>query len=180
MAQAKRRSLLRPGGDVRRLTHDQASELGIGAARFFEPGWDGSDEPVFFDSEEQREEAWRLHGERIAATWGELFRRPNGYWWYERDEDSPRGGVNEIVRLAELGELTPEELAEMPKHFSPPFRREILVTAVEALPAPAVRALIQAPGLYTGLTSLGIQHFRGQLAAAVRGELDLLLGRSAD
>ncbi|HUE96842.1 MAG TPA: hypothetical protein VMN39_09290, partial [Longimicrobiaceae bacterium] len=51
--------------DVRKLSNNQESELGTGAARYFAQDWGGSDSPVFFASEEVRREAWRLHGQRI-------------------------------------------------------------------------------------------------------------------
>ena len=63
-------------------------------------------------SEKQLEVAWEAYGEEIMG-WqrpGEPW-RPLGYWRFVLGEYPPRPRDSETIRLAELGELSDEEIA---------------------------------------------------------------------
>ena len=64
-------------------------------------------------SDEDLELGWRYRGERIMEDHrGRPGTRPWGWWVFEVGEDPPPRAL-EAVRLAELGELTREELAAL-------------------------------------------------------------------
>ena len=55
---------------------------------------------------------WRRDRDRLLTDSGRVGARPWGWWRFEAREPRP-SGADEAVRLAELGELTVEELAAM-------------------------------------------------------------------
>jgi hypothetical protein len=59
--------------------------------------------------------AWELHGARLLAGYnGPPGTRPWAYWVFDLGEEKPQGEWDaEALRLAELGELRPDELAEL-------------------------------------------------------------------
>jgi hypothetical protein len=63
-------------------------------------------------TDEELESAWRMHHDEIMGYRRPVGWRPWAWWVFERDEEPPphEPGAEEI-RLAELGELTNEELA---------------------------------------------------------------------
>jgi hypothetical protein len=70
----------------------------------------GPEDDDLTDSE--LELGWRLHGARLLSNTRQHCYRPWGWWVFEVGEDPPPTGERE-VRLAELEELTDEELAEL-------------------------------------------------------------------
>jgi len=57
---------------------------------------------------------WHYRRKQMMADHGRSHGRPPwGWWWFEAGEEQPRPWAAETVRLAELGELTSEELAAL-------------------------------------------------------------------
>jgi len=72
--------------------------------------------PTDFDNvtDEELELGWQLQGERLTGYGRIVGTRPWGYWVFDLGVDKPAGGPEvETVRLAELGELTADELAAL-------------------------------------------------------------------
>jgi len=74
--------------------------------------------PTTFEADPTVEElgvAWELHGARLMADYnGPPGTRPWAWWTFNLGEEMPQGGWDaEAIRLAELGELRPDELAAL-------------------------------------------------------------------
>jgi hypothetical protein len=84
-------------------------EMRLGLEFGFGPG------PLIELDDEELAEGWRLYGDAIMEEWGRTHAsRPWGWWVFEQGEDPPElaPGAKEI-QLAELGELTAEEIEEI-------------------------------------------------------------------
>jgi hypothetical protein len=61
----------------------------------------------------QLKRAWSLYGGRLMADRRTPGTRPWGWWAFEAREGRPEGEQAEALRLSELGELSPGEIAEV-------------------------------------------------------------------
>lgn len=84
-----------------------------------------------FASDEDRRVVWHRHRDRLLAQqWP--GHRPHAWWAYEAGEDRPHrrhGPFAQAVRLAELGELTDDEVAYFAGHRDP--RARMVLDALE-------------------------------------------------
>ena len=65
---------------------------------------------------EELELAWGFQRERVMSAYSEpayAGSRPWAWWHFDTGEEMPEGDRAEAVRLAELGELRPDELAAL-------------------------------------------------------------------
>ena len=142
-------------GDIRALTTQQLDELTNGFAVLVD-GWSSA-----FESEDQARAAWVLHGDKIMARWRTPFRRPRGWWLYERGEGRGCG----LVGLISAGALTDAEIRKLPEYVSGWYAREILRLAdLSRLPTETHRALAAQRGLLSGLAPRGVADFLEELS----------------
>jgi hypothetical protein len=88
----------------RRFQGNPATDFDLGLSLLIGPITGGP-------SEEDLELVWELRGEQLAADHFRAGTRVWGWWRFVAREEKPADWDAETVQLAELGELTPDEVA---------------------------------------------------------------------